>query len=48
MAIKDLSYVVSTQASFTSLQAHRVAEPEYEWALLIASRTDLVLPVLGT
>ena len=48
MAVKDLAYVVSTQAMLTPLKAHRVAEPEFEWVLLLLVRTDLVLPVLGT
>ena len=47
MAIKDLAYVGSTQAILAPLQAHRVTEPELEWVLFLAFRTDLVLPVLG-
>ena len=48
MAVKDLAYVVSAQATLTPFQAHRVTEPELEWVLLLPFRTDLVLPILGT
>ena len=47
MAVQDLSYVMSAQASLAPLQAHRVTESELDWVLLLAFRTDLVLPVLG-
>ena len=48
MAVQDLAYIWNTEASLTRLQAYRVTEPELEWILLLALRTDLVLPVLGT